>query len=455
MAKICSVENGSIAEEMGVAPGDCLISIDGAPVHDVLDYRFRIHSESLRLQIEKPGGKLWDIDIEKESCEDLGIEFALPLMTEKLVCQNKCVFCFVDQQPPGLRRSLYFKDDDPRLSFLFGNYVTLTNIGLEEVERLAGYRLSPLKISVHTTNMALRQEMMGNKRAGNLFQALEIFKTAGIEMHFQVVLCKGLNDGKELDQTIEYLLDLSCSGRPHGEVGNSLAVVPAGLTKHRDGLYPLDCFSPSDSMEVITQVEAWQKKARAKAGTRFVFLADEWYIMARMDLPFYVQYEIFPQLDNGVGSFRLFERKFMQGAKQYTRTKHSRLTRKHTSKTQGSVHNEIGIVTGLAAGDLMSSLAIFFQKSFPETQITVYPIKNDFFGEGVTVSGLLTGDDIIRGLRGKVLPEVLFLPGNAFRHGEDVMLDGTTLEGLADALNTSVRVGSTDGLEFYKELAEV
>ena len=434
MAEIASVETGSIAEELGVEPGDILVSIDGAPVKDFLDYRFKTHGEDVVIQIEKPDGELWELEIEKDSPEDLGLEFKNPLLSEKLTCRNKCVFCFVDQQPKGLRPTLYFKDDDPRLSFIHGNYVTLTNIGIEEAKRLAGYRLSPLKISVHAADMALRQKMMGSEEASKLFEVLRIFSDAGIEMHFQIVLCKGLNDGAQLENTIEKLLILGARGK-----SNSLAVVPVGLTKYRHGLFPLEAFSQADAIDVISIVNEWQKKALPRIGSRFVFPADEWYIIAGKELPPYDDYEDFPQLDNGVGMSRLFEYEFLGAAK--------------AGGIKKPLTGEVGIITGCAAKLLMDNLAMQFQEIHPNVKLSVYIIGNDFFGESVTVSGLLTGKDIINKLQGKRLPRVLFLPANAFKHGEEVMLDGTKLADLSEALGVNVLIGSADGAMFYKELA--
>ena len=293
--------------------------------------------------------------------------------------------------------------------------------------------------------------MMGNAKAGELFNALEVFDNAGIEMHFQVVLCKGVNDGDHLDHTIKRLLELSCNNIRHREMRNSLAVVPTGLTKHRDGLFPLENFTKDEAADVILQVEGWQKKARKITRSRFVYLADEWYIMAKADLPFYVQYEHFPQLDNGVGSSRLFERQFVQAAKK-PRPKHCR---KPQSNDSDKAYKEIGIVTGMAAQYLIDSLVNYYNKLHPETHFTVYPIINNFFGETVTVSGLLTGVDIISALKDKAMPRVLFVPENAFKHGEDVMLDGTTLEELNNSLKTSVRIGSSDGSVFYQQLLSI
>jgi putative radical SAM enzyme (TIGR03279 family) len=437
--KITHITPGGIGESLGLEAGDFLLEIDGHTVHDVFDYRMMIQAEELTVLIEKEG-ELWELDIEKDAGRDLGLTFESPLMDEIRLCRNRCVFCFIDQQPPGLRGSLYVKDDDPRLSFLHGNYITLTNINEAETERIARYHLSPLRISVHTTNAALRCKMMGNPNAGNLFAALERFNNAGIEMHFQAVICKGINDGTLLDETIKKLL----AYKPGAA---SLAVVPAGLTKHRHGLAPVAPLTAGDALAVIAQIEAWQKKCRARYGSAFVYAADEWYILADLPVPGYKSYGGFPQLDNGVGMLALFKRGFEKGMK----TVGAAHTRELLKKFDQNVN--IGVVTGAAAFRFMRGLAESFIKRYKNMQIQVFSIVNDFFGEAVTVSGLLTGGDVIRQMQGKCGGlDVLFLPRNAFREGTEIMPDGVTRGELADALGADVRIGSADGEVFCKEL---
>jgi NifB/MoaA-like Fe-S oxidoreductase len=439
---------------MGIVCGDFLLSINGDTVRDVLDYRFRISDESLLVEIEKANGEIWELDIEKDADEDLGLEFKHSLMSHTKHCGNHCVFCFVDQQPKGLRPSLYVKDDDPRLSFLLGNYVTLTNLGQAEMKRLAGYHLSPLCISVHTADLDLREKMMGTPKARNLFNALDIFYEAGIDMHFQVVLCKGLNDGAQLDYTIEKLLQFAPRAK-------SLSVVPSGLTKHREGLYPLTPWTKDDARTVIAQVEEYPPG--------FVYLSDEWYVLAEMPLPAYAHYGEFPQLDSGVGSMRLFEREFYKGLRQVKCPCARKdapaglvdrlLLRLACRKGRpGNKKNNIGIVTGVAAGQFMRGLAAQFMKRFPHVKITVYVVENVFFGPTVTVSGLLAGQDVIGQLKEKVQGlDMLFLPENAFRAGvkQKIMLDGVTKEALEKALGVAVKVGSADGVVFCKQLAGI
>jgi putative radical SAM enzyme (TIGR03279 family) len=443
--EIANILKNSIAAEMGIARGDFLHSINGEEVKDIFDYRFRIQDENLVVEIEKQSGDIWEIVIEKEADEDLGILFKQSLMCNTKRCRNKCVFCFVDQQPKGLRPSLYVKDDDPLLSFLLGNYVTLTNLNEAEIKRLAGYHLSPLRISVHAADLDLREKMMGTSAARNLHSALQIFNEAGIEMHFQIVLCKNLNDGAQLDNTIKTLAALQPGAK-------SLAIVPAGLTRHREGLFPLEPFTKNDAKKIIEQVEKFQTKQN------FVFLSDEWYILAEKSLPKYKYYGNFPQLDNGVGVLRLFERGFAKGIAQ--KEKRENFVFQIISKIflRKNKPVNIGIVTGEAAGHFIRGIAAMFMQKHFNVKIHVHVIGNNFFGSSVTVSGLLTGQDVIRQLKDKLGgTKTLFLPENAFRSGvkEKVMLDGTTKEELEQKLNVRIVIGSTNGFKFYKQLKSV
>ena len=389
--KIIEVRPGSIADELNIEPGDSLLLINGNKIADVLDYRFMIQDEYLIVEIEKSDGEIWELEIEKDEMEDLGFIFESSLMDNQRACTNHCIFCFIDQMPKELRPSLYFKDDDPRLSFLTGNYVTLTNLSQAEAQRIARYHLSPLHISVHAADPVLRCKMMGNPKAGKLFEHLKLFHSAGITMHFQIVLVKGVNDGQALDDTISALQKL----------GSSLSVVPVGLTKHRVGLYPIEPFTKEEAAEVIKQVSKWKG---------FAYCSDEWYIKAGIKMPDYEYYNDFPQLENGVGMWALFEREF-----------------------KGFPKNS-GIVTGEAAQDLMRKLA-------PESK--VYVVKNDFFGENVTVSGLLTGRDIVVQV-GKMAKEdgckVVFLPENMFRAGTECTLDDMTREEIERELGVRVSI---------------
>jgi len=437
--KIISTSKNSIAWEMKVEPGDILLSIDGQEIKDILDYRFLIADESIIVELQKPNGEIWELEIEKDSDDDLGLFFSPESMGEDRRCANACIFCFVDQQPPGLRESLYVKDDDPYQSFALGNYITLTNLESEDIDQIIKYRLSPMRISVHAGDMSLRRMMMGSIRAGYLFKILERFLEAGIDMHFQVVLCKGINDEAQLDNTIERLLAL-------GDRAQSLAVVPVGLTQYREGLYPLERFTPDDARAVIVQVEGWQSRLLKERGCRFVFLADEWYVLAGVQVPVYDEYEGFPQLDNGVGMMALFETEFLSALKKIGSSCMRRVGIQPPSQA-------VGLVTGQAAEAFMGKLATKFTQTYPDTAITIHAIQNDFYGSEITVSGLLTGQDIINQLKEKCEGlDILFLPGNAFRSGSDEMLCGTTLGDISKALGVNAIKGSADGGEFCEQL---
>ena len=390
---------GSIAQELEIEPGDRLLSINNKSIADVLDYRFMTYEEELTLEVEKPDGEIWELEIEKDESEDIGLVFESGLMDEMRICRNRCIFCFMDQLPKDMRKSLYLKDDDIRLSFLSGNYVTLTNLSEGEADRIARYHLSPLHISVHAADSGLRRKMLNNADAGRLFEHLRIFKDAGITMHFQIVLCKGINDGAALDATIGALFDL-------GSGAGSISVVPAGLTKHREGLYPLEPFSREDAAAVIGQVERWNAQ---------VYCADEWYIRAGLTMPAYGYYGDFPQLENGVGMCAMFERECSTGQR---------------IRPVG-----FGIVTGEAAQGLI-------RKIFGSER--VYVVRNDFFGHTITVSGLLTGRDIVAQVGEKARQDGcagLVLPENMFRAGTEIALDDMTRGEIEGNLGVPVRVG--------------
>ncbi|MCL2398655.1 MAG: DUF512 domain-containing protein [Defluviitaleaceae bacterium] len=390
MHKIKDVESGSIANQLEIEPGDMLLTINGQKIIDVLDYRFMIQEEELLLEIEKPNGEIWELDIEKEEADDIGLIFESGLMDQAKSCHNRCIFCFVDQLPKKMRKSLYFKDDDFRLSFLMGNYVTLTNIDQAEAERIIHYHLSPMHISVHAADLALRRKMLNNSNPDDLFEYLKKFNDAGITMHFQIVLCKGINDGGALDKTISALLNI-------GSKASSLSVVPVGLTKYREGLHVLEPFLQEDAKKVINQVEKWQAHIQKERGTSFVFCADEWYIKANLPMPPYKYYEDFPQLENGVGMWALFEREFVNSIKPKMK----------------QIDGIIGLVTGEAAKNLIEKLAA----NIPG-QVKVYSVQNNFFGSNVTTSGLLTGKDVIEQVKEKAHQDGctrLLLPQNMFR----------------------------------------
>jgi len=407
---ILTVENNSIGAEMGIEPLDKLLSIDGVKVADVFDYRMAIANDEIEILIEKPNGEQWLLEIEKDEDEDLGLVFESGLMDDVRKCANNCVFCFIHQNPKGtMRDTIYFCDDDYRLSFLHGNYITLTNMTQGDVGRILAHRLSPINISVHTTDEMLRVKMMGNGRAGESLGYMRQLAQGGIALGLQIVLCKGYNDGEHLDKTIHDLSRLV----PPGGGGFSLSVVPAGLTKYREqnGLTNLEPFSQADCKKILRQVEAWQSRFLSELSTRFVYAADELYVKAGVALPPYEAYEDFLQIENGVGMMAEFKRDF--------------------NNVTCSFDAKATMVTGMAAYDFMCDLNL---------PMDIAAIKNDFFGENVTVAGLLTGQDIISQLEGRSLGDVLLLPANCLRHGENVLLDGVTTDDISKALGVTVLV---------------
>ena len=423
---IKEIEEGSIAEELELAPGDELVSINDTKVMDVLDYHYLIKDENLTVLIKKSNGEEWELDIEKDYEEDLGIVFEEGLMDEYCSCRNKCIFCFIDQMPPGMRDTLYFKDDDARLSFLQGNYITLTNLSDEEVDRIIFYKLSPINISIHTTNEELRCRMLNNRFAGNSLHKLKKLKDAGIIMNGQIVLCKGWNDGEELEKTMH---DLSAFLPEMG----SVSVVPVGLTKYREGLEKLEGFTKEESLIVLEQIHRWQNIFLTHYGTRFVYASDEWYLKADLPIPEEDSYEGYPQIENGVGLIRSLQKEFED----------------YYDEVQGDnrVRN-LSIATGELAAPIIRKLADRVTLKFPNIKINVNTITNHFFGTQITVAGLLTGGDIIEQLKGKTLGECLLLPEVLLRNGETVLLDDMTVRDIENALQTKIRIVQSDGKSF-------
>ena len=414
---------GSIAEEMGIEPGDRLISIDGQEIEDVFDYQFYEESEELVLLIEKPDGEQWELEIEKEADEPLGIEFGQGLMDEYRSCRNKCIFCFIDQMPPGMRDTLYFKDDDSRLSFLQGNYITLTNMSSHDVERIVRYRLEPINISFQTTNPELRCRMLHNRFAGDALKKVDILYRGGIEMNGQIVLCKGVNDGEELERSIRDLTR-------YLPLLKSVSVVPVGLTRFREGLYPLEPFTREEAREVLSVIHRWQEKIYKQNGLHFIHAGDEWYLLAEEDIPEEERYDGYLQLENGVGMLRLLFNEFEEGM--------SRLG-------GGPGSGAISAATGKLAYPYIRRMADRVEEQFPGRKIHVYCIRNDFFGERITVSGLVTGQDIIAQLKGKELGSRLLLPCNMLKADEDVFLDDITVKEVSDALQVPVDIVKSSG----------
>lgn len=422
---IRNVVKGSIAEELNIEPGDTLISIDGERLVDVFDYHYMVNADYLVLLIRKEDGEEWEIEIEKDYDEDLGIEFETNLMDDYRSCTNKCIFCFIDQMPKGMRETLYFKDDDSRLSFLQGNYITLTNMKDNDIDRIIKYHLCPINISVHTTNPELRCMMLHNRFAGDALNKIERLAKACIEMNGQIVLCKDVNDGDELKRSIE---DLS-RFLPHMR---SVSVVPSGLTKYRDGLYPLKPFTKEDAIAVIDLIESYSSKFYKEYGLHFVHASDEWYILAEREFPEEDRYDGYIQLENGVGMMRLLYDEFVEAIK---------------NTEADNIKREVSIVTGKLAANLICEFAGMVESKFENTRVNVYPIRNDFFGETITVSGLLTGKDILSQLnehKGKLGDRVL-LPANTLRSGEDVFLDDMKLNELSNELGVRIQVPRNTG----------
>jgi len=526
--KISLVEQGAPAAALGVRPGEYLLAIDGRPVADVFDYRVMTREKTLTLTIRSEGGQQRLLRVEKPEDADLGLVFESGLMTEPRSCSNKCVFCFIDQLPQGLRPTLYYKDDDMRLSFLSGNYVTLTNMPESEIDRLIAHRLSPVNISVHASDPAVRAVMLKNPRAARIMEHIRRFADAGIKMNFQIVLCKGINDGAVLERTVRDLAGFVPAAQ-------SLSVVPAGLTKYREerGLPHIAAHTPKDAREIAATVEKWQAEFLARYGTRFVYAADEFYVKAGLvgrmascspmqpglagrgascsvvrpglGFPPYESYEDFPQIENGVGMLAEFEREVADELEDFAARKNRRAqrgaasrnsfserqaalnTRNDTAVSRNELnrpspddypqisevttsvisrnelnqpspdvgkddenHAIVSVVTGIAAERFMKTLCARAEAAFPGLEIRVHAVRNDFFGENVTVSGLLTGRDIVGQLKGKPLGERLLIPGNALRYGEDVFLDDMTLREAQDALGVKAVRVAPEGRAFVR-----
>ena len=429
---ISKVYKDSIADELGIEVGDLLISINGEPIHDIIEYRFLLSDEYLEVEIQKQNREVYIYEIEKDYDDDLGIEFTNPIIDKAKSCRNKCVFCFIDQLPKGMRETLYFKDDDSRLSFLQGNFVTLTNMSEEDIDNIIKYRISPINISVHTTNPELRKTMIKNKFAGNLYSIMERLAEAQIQMNCQIVLCPGYNDKEELERTVSDLTKLY----PYV---NSAAAVPVGITKHREHLPNLEIFNEKTAGETIDQVDKLQKKYLKELGTRFIFLSDEFYIMANRKLLDYDEYEGFIQFENGVGMISKFEREI----KDYLEN----LSEDHKSKIK-----KVSIATGHSAYEFMCEMAKCIMEKCPNVQIDVYKIINNFFGDTITVSGLVTATDIIDQLKDKNLGETLYIPRSMLKADEEIFLDNITLENLSDIMGLEVVPCLNEGKDFIDKI---
>ena len=423
------VEEGSIAWELGIEKGDELLKINDTEIEDIFDYQYFIQDEYIEVLIKKADGEEWLLEIDKDYSEDLGLTFENGLMDEYRSCHNKCIFCFIDQMPKGMRDTLYFKDDDSRLSFLQGNYVTLTNMSEHDIDRIITYRLEPINISFQTTNPELRCKMLNNRFAGDVLKKVDKLFEAGIHMNGQIVLCKGVNDKEELERSIsdltKYLPNLE-----------SVSVVPVGLSKYRDGLYPLEPFTKDDAIEVLNTIHKWQKEIYEKWGTHFIHASDEWYILAGQELPGEDNYDGYLQLENGVGMLRLLEDEFQDAV--------------NGLNTDEFVKKEevISLATGKLAYPYLKKMCETVENMVSGLKINVYAITNEFFGENITVSGLLTGQDIIDQMKEKEIGERLLLPINVLRSGEDVFLDDIRVQDVEKALQVKVDIVKSSGYDF-------
>ena len=428
---ITCVHPGSMAEELELAPGDILLEINGHRLEDIFDYQYYMEDTYVELLIKKPDGEEWLLEVDKEEDEDLGVSFENGLMDDYRSCRNKCMFCFIDQMPAGMRETLYFKDDDSRLSFLQGNYVTLTNMSDHDIDRIIAYHLGPINISVHTMNPELRCRMLHNRFAGDALKKIDRLCKAGIEMNGQIVLCRKINDRENLDETIGALEKYL----PHMR---SVSVVPVGLTKFRDSLYPLEPLTVDDMEDTIDRIEKWQVHFYEKYGLHFIHASDEFYLMTGRTLPEETRYDGYLQLENGVGMLRLLEEEVKEALKDIDVSAHEEM--------------HLSIATGMLAAPFIQKLAKMVGERYNGLSVHVYAIENRFFGERITVSGLITGKDLIEQLTGKELGERLLLPVNMLRSGEDVFLDDITVEQVQSALQTKIDIVKSSGQEFVNAL---
>ena len=414
--KILAVEPGGPASHAGVRPGETLLSINGNEICDILDYRFYETDRHLSIVLRDDAGEERTVQIRKGQYESIGLEFETYLMDQQHSCTNRCIFCFIDQLPKGLRKSLYFKDDDSRLSFLFGNYVTLTNLKEREVDRIIKMHISPINISVHTTNPELRVKMMGNRFAGKSLDILYRFAKAGIKLNCQIVLCRDINDGEELDRTLKDLTSLWPSVQ-------SVAVVPLGLTKYRQGLYPLTGYDSETARAVVRQLERWGDRCEQKYGQRICYAADEFYLKAQLPIPPAPFYGDFDQLENGVGLMASLKQEFLDALEDFVPPASAR---------------KVTLATGVAAHPFLDTLLDELRHRCHNLTCNVVPIVNDFFGDTITVAGLVTGGDLLKQLQGRELGDALLLPDVMLRREGDIFLDDVSLEELSEALQIQI-----------------
>jgi len=428
--RITGIDPGSPAQRAKIRPGETLISINKNAITDVLDYRFYMTDEHLELLLCDEEKKLRTVHVRKGEYDDLGLEFETYLMDKQMGCRNKCIFCFVDQTPKGMRPSLYFKDDDTRMSFLFGNYTTLTNLKDGDIQRILKMHISPIYISVHTTNPQLRVEMMGNPSAGEKLRYIKQLTDGGIKVNTQLVLCPGINDGPELERSLRDLSQL-CPNL------QSIALVPVGLTKHREGLYPLRTYTPEEARAVVEVAEAWGDKLSQTNEGRVVYASDEFYLMAGLPMPPAEFYGDFDQLNDGVGLVSLLDQEFHDALKQagpYSKTR------------------RVTIATGVSAAPQIQGFAKEIMERYPSVTVQVQVIQNDFFGPTVTVAGLITAKDLVGQLQGKDLGEALLIPATMLRHEQDRFLDDWSPEQVEEALGLPLVTVENDGFDFLEKV---
>ncbi len=432
-AVIKSVKEGSVAKECEIESGDILLEINGQKVTDILDYRFLVCEEELLIKIEKKNGDIEEIEIEKDAYEDLGIEFECGLISPPKCCANKCIFCFIDQNPKGMRESIYFKDDDTRMSFFQGNYITLTNLSKKDIDRIIKMRISPVNISVHTTNPNLRIKMLSNKRAGEIYSVMKRLAQNFIEMNAQIVLCPGYNDKKELEKTIDDLYKL------YPQV-KSVAVVPLGLTKHREGLCKLTPITKKDALDCLEIVGKKQKRFLKEHFTRFVYASDEFYLKAEKELPDSSFYEEYPQLENGVGLLSLLKDEFYKALEKMPKS---------------DITHSIAVITGEAAYPTIKEIASALEKKFCGVKVSVYKIKNNFYGDTVTVSGLLCGCDITEQLKDVIKEKEALISKSMLKSNTNLFLDDYTTNRVEEELKIRIIPTENDGERLLKALLKM
>ncbi|MBQ8525358.1 MAG: DUF512 domain-containing protein [Clostridia bacterium] len=428
------VDPDSIASDCGIEPGDAILRVNGNELKDILDFKYYTSDDYYVVEVEKKNGTVEEIEIYNDYYEQFGVVFENQLIDTPRECRNKCIFCFMDQLPPNVRDTMHFKDDDVRLSFLAGNYVTLTNLNDDDIDRLCRLKVSPINVSVHVTDPERRCMMLHNRFAGRVLDIMKKFADSGIIMNAQIVLCKGINDGEYLKKTVYDLKAMYPAVR-------SVSIVPVGLSKYRDGLFELEGFDKDSSLEVINQVTGYQKEFAGDIGTSLVYLADEFYIQAQVPIPPYEHYEDFPQIENGVGLVAVLDREIANELE-------------FADEFKDKIPAKKSIATSYIAYDFICGYVDKIKSINPNLDCNVYRIKNDFFGEKITVTGLLCGRDIINQLKGKSLGEYLILSESMFKDDCDIFLDDTTLGEVEAALGVKIIKTDNSGMDFVNSLMQ-